>query len=81
MNPLRLTAARRINLGKRAGGAKASQQYLAAGLVDEMEINLVPILLGRGEWLFEGVGDGLHGLELIRVVAAPKATHLRFVKT
>ena len=46
-----------------------------------MEINLVPILLGRGERLFEGVGDGMHGLELIRVVAAPKVTHLKFVKT
>ena len=36
-----------------AGGAKAAQQYLAAGLVDEMEINLVPTLLGTGERLFE----------------------------
>src|SRR5262245_58396832 len=36
-----------------AGGANAAQQYLAARLVDEMEINLVPILLGRGERLLE----------------------------
>jgi len=55
-----------------AGGAKAAQQYLAAGLVDEMEINLVPTLLGSGERLFEGVGDNLHGLDLVRTVAAPK---------
>ena len=41
-----------------AGGAKAAQQYLAAGLVDEMEISLVPTLLGSGERLFEGAGDG-----------------------
>lgn len=59
-----------------AGGARAAQQYLAAGLVDEMEINLVPILLGSGERLFEGVAD-LHGLELVRTVAAPGVTHLR----
>jgi dihydrofolate reductase len=63
-----------------AGGAKAAQQYLAAGLVDEMEINLVPILLGSGERLFEGVGDDLHGLELVRTVIAPKVTHLKFAR-
>src|SRR5262249_50403635 len=44
-----------------AGGAKAAQQYLAAGLVDEMEIHLAPALLGSGERLFDGVTD-LHGL-------------------
>lgn len=60
-----------------AGGAKAAQQYLAAGLVDEMEISLVPILLGGGERLFDGVGD-LDALELVRAIAAPKVTHLKF---
>src|SRR5262245_12438743 len=39
-----------------AGGAKAAQQYLAAGLVDEMDISLSPVLLGAGERLFEGLG-------------------------
>ena len=63
-----------------AGGAHAAQQYLAAGLVDEMEINLVPTLLGSGERLFDGVGDQLHGLTLVRTVAAPKVTHLKFAK-
>ena len=63
-----------------AGGAGAAQQYLAAGLVDEMEINLVPTLLGSGERLFDGVGDDLHGLELVRTVAAPGVTHLKFAK-
>ncbi len=63
-----------------AGGAKAAQQYLAAGLVDQMEINLVPTLLGCGERLFDGVGDKLHGLELVRTVAAPKVTHLKFAR-
>ena len=63
-----------------AGGAHAAQQYLAAGLVDEMEINLVPTLLGSGERLFDGVGDQLHGLVLVRTVAAPQVTHLKFVK-
>lgn len=51
-----------------------------AGLVDEMEIHLVPTLLGSGERLFDGVGDDLHGLELVRTVAAPKVTHLKFAR-
>jgi len=64
-----------------AGGANAARQYLAAGLVDEMEINLAPTLLGSGERLFDGVGDDLHGLELVRTVAAPKVTHLKFARS
>ncbi|HEY8686737.1 MAG TPA: dihydrofolate reductase family protein, partial [Chloroflexota bacterium] len=63
-----------------AGGAKAAQEYLAAGLVDEMEISLVPTLLGSGERLFEGVGDDLRGLKLVRTVVAPQVTHLKFAK-
>jgi dihydrofolate reductase len=62
-----------------AGGADIAGQYLAAGLVDEMEINLVPTLLGSGEALFAGVRD-LRGLELVRTVAAPKVTHLKFAR-
>jgi dihydrofolate reductase len=63
-----------------AGGAKAAQQYLAAGLVDEMHIHLVPTLLGAGERLFERVGDELHGLRLVRTIAAPNVTHLKFAR-
>ena len=78
-----LDQARRAAGGKDvslAGGASAAQQYLAAGLVDEMEINVVPTLLGSGERLFDGVGDDLHGLDLVRTVAAPKVTHLKFAR-
>jgi dihydrofolate reductase len=78
-----LTQARKAAGGRDvclAGGASAAQQYLDAGLVDEMEINLVPTLLGSGERLFDGVGDDLHGLELVRTVATPKVTHLKFVR-
>jgi len=60
-----------------AGGAKAAAQYLRAGLVDEMEIHLVPFLLGSGARLFDGVGDDLHGLHLVRTVVAPGVTHLK----
>jgi len=66
-----------VSLG---GGAKAAQQYLAAGLVDEMEINLVPTLLGSGERLFDGIGDDLRGLELVRTISATKVTHLKFAR-
>jgi len=62
-----------------AGGAKACQQYLVSGLVDEMEISLAPVLLGRGERLFAGVGD-LHGLALVRTIAAPNVVHLKFAR-
>ena len=63
-----------------AGGASAARQYLSAGLVDEMEINLVPVLLGAGERLLEPIGDDLHGLELVRTVAAPNVVHLKFAR-
>lgn len=63
-----------------AGGAQAARQYLAAGLVDEMELSLVPILLGGGERLFDGVGADLHGLRLVRTIAQPDVTHLKFVR-
>ena len=63
-----------------AGGANVARQYLAAGLVDEMEINLAPTLLGRGERLFDGEDD-LHGLRLVRTVAAPNVTHLKFARS
>ena len=45
-----------------------------------MALNLVPTLLGSGERLFDGVGEDLHGLELVRTVAAPKVVHLKFVR-
>jgi dihydrofolate reductase len=76
-----LDQARRAAKGKDVqlgGGAKIAQQYLAAGLVDEMEINMVPILMGGGERLFDRIGDNLHGLELVRTVATPKVVHLKF---
>jgi dihydrofolate reductase len=61
-----------------AGGAKACAQYLKAGLVDEMEINLAPTLLGSGERLFDGAGEDLQGLKLVRTIATPAVVHLKF---
>jgi dihydrofolate reductase len=77
-----LAQARRAAGGKDvslAGGAKACQQYLRAGLVDEMEIHLAPTFLGSGERLFDGVGP-LFGLEHVRTIAAPGVAHLKFAK-
>lgn len=62
-----------------AGGATIAREYLNAGLVDEMLLHQVPILLGDGERLFEGVDD-LDGLELESAVDAPGVTHLQFVR-
>lgn len=66
-----------VSLG---GGAQAAQQYLAAGLVDQMELSVVPTLLGSGERLFDSVGDDLHGLQLVRAVSTPKVAHLKFAR-
>jgi len=63
---------------KLAGGASAAQQYLAAGLVDEMMLNVAPVLLGSGERLFEGVGADLE-LEQVRVVHTPEVTSVEYL--
>jgi dihydrofolate reductase len=57
-------------------GANLVQQYLAAGLVDEFELHLVPILLGDGERLLEHVGD--LQVEQVRAVEAPGVTHIKY---
>jgi dihydrofolate reductase len=59
------------------GGADVINQYLAAGHVDELELHVVPLLLGGGARLFEGIGPDLE-LEQIRVVEAPAVAHLKY---
>jgi dihydrofolate reductase len=59
------------------GGASVAQQYLAAGLVDELQLNVVPVLLGDGVRLFENVGADLP-LEQDRVVHTSEVTHIRY---
>ena len=59
-----------------AGGASAIQQSLAAGLLDELLLHVVPIVLGGGTRLLEGVGEPV--LEPVEVVASPGVTHLRY---
>jgi dihydrofolate reductase len=61
-----------------AGGADVAQQYLAAGLTDEMEIHVVPVLLGDGARLFDNLGGATVKLEQVRAVEAPGVTHLKY---
>ncbi len=59
------------------GGADIINQYLAAGLVDELEMHVVPVLLGGGERIFDGVGPDVK-LEQLRAVEAPGVAHLKY---
>jgi dihydrofolate reductase len=58
------------------GGASTIQQYLRAGLIDELHVAIVPVLLGGGERLFEGVDLHALGYECVQFVASEKATHV-----
>jgi len=62
-----------VSLG---GGADVARQYLAAGLLDELQLNVVPILLGDGTRLFENIAGV--DLEQAEVIEAPGVTHLRY---
>jgi dihydrofolate reductase len=74
-----LDQAKRAATGKDvviAGGANVVQQCLAAGLVDEFELAIVPILLGDGERLLEDVGSLM--VEQVRAIEAPGVTHIKY---
>jgi len=64
------------------GGASVAQQCLKAGLVDELQIDIMPVLLCSGLRLFEQMGEQPIQLEKISIVDAPVRTHLkyRFIK-
>jgi dihydrofolate reductase len=63
---------------KVAGGAQAAQQYLDAGLVDEVLLHVAPVVLGGGERLFaDGAVSGLE-VEVANVVESPRATHIGY---
>ena len=63
-----------ISLG---GGADVARQYLAAGLLDEVNLSVVPVLLGGGTRLFEDLPAGV-GFEQVEAVEAPGVTHLKY---
>jgi dihydrofolate reductase len=60
------------------GGANIMRQYLKAGLLDEMQIHLIPVLLGNGVRLFEDLGPERIELRRISSIETPSATHFRF---
>jgi dihydrofolate reductase len=60
------------------GGAGTGQQFIAAGLVDEIQIHLIPVLFGSGTRMFENLGDRHISLEPIEVIETPLATHIRY---
>jgi len=60
------------------GGADVARQYLAAGLLDELELHVVPVLLGCGSRLLDNLGDADVRLEQVRAVEAPGVTHLKY---
>ena len=59
-----------------AGGASTVRQALAAGVIDELTLDIAPVLLGAGERLFDGVRD--LRLEPVEVTHSPLATHIRY---
>lgn len=65
-----------------AGGGSLVRQVLAAGLLDELELHIVPVVLGTGMRLLDAeLGlDAKEGIELTptRVVHSPAATHIRY---
>ena len=61
-----------------AGGAEVAQQYLKAGLLEEIQLHVSPLILGDGTRLFEGLGPNDAKLELAEVVESPNVTHIRY---
>jgi dihydrofolate reductase len=68
-------AGKDVSLG---GGAIAAQQYLAAGLLDDVLISLVPVFLGGGSRLFDGLEDAKPKLKQVEAIEAPGVTHIRY---
>jgi dihydrofolate reductase len=62
------------------GGASTIQQYLRAGLIDEMHYAIAPVLLGGGERLFDNLEGGPQGYECAELVSSPAAAHVRLVR-
>lgn len=61
-----------------AGGASCARQAIAAGLVDEIDLQVNPVILGSGERLLDGFEAGQPALELVRVLEAPGVAHVRY---
>jgi len=62
------------------GGTSTIQQYLRAGLIDELHLAIVPILLGEGERLFDNLDGGAAGYECVELVSSPAVVHVRLAR-
>lgn len=60
------------------GGADVINQFLAAGLLDDLELHIVPVILGGGARLFDDLGEAAPRLQQVRAVEAPGVTHVRY---
>jgi len=60
-----------------AGGADVIQQYLRAGIVEELDLAIAPVMFGGGRRLFEGISREV-GVELVETIASPRVTHVRY---
>jgi dihydrofolate reductase len=69
---------RDVRLG---GGAATVQQYLRAGLIDELHLPIVPVLLGSGERLFDHLDGGPDGYQCVELVSSPSVAHVRMART
>jgi len=69
---------RDVRLG---GGASAVQQYMRAGLVDELHLAIAPVLLGSDERLFDHLDDGWRQYRYVEVIGVPGATHVRLERS
>ncbi len=69
---------RDVRLG---GGVATVQQYLRAGLIDDMHVAVVPVLLGSGERLFDHLDGGPGGYECVEMVSSPSVMHVRLGRT
>lgn len=63
------------------GGASTAQQYLRAGLIDALEVHVVPMFLGGGERLFDNLDGGPEGYSCTGLVSSPAAAHFSYVRT
>jgi dihydrofolate reductase len=63
------------------GGVATIQQYLRAGLIDDLHLAIVPVLLGSGERLFDHLDGGPAGYECVERTCSPAVTHIRLART
>jgi dihydrofolate reductase len=63
------------------GGVATIQQYLRAGLIDDMHLAIVPVLLGGGERLFDHLDGGPHGYECVEFAGSPSVAHVRLSRS